>query len=433
MNKKLRLSIFLMLGVLIFVFVLAGCEKIPAKTPDETSNVKAGKLYTLQEALEFSLLTLDDIKQIAYYYNNNLTPEKPLDKEVALKIRETELADLKSKVGLNGELLYPNKSIDDIILEYYGEYNGCYAVLITIKGFAYMDVVSPQSFRDGITINYANPNYIMVWTEKTVKSYGKFYELQEALDRSLLTLDDIKQIANCQNHGLKPNKPLSDDIATKIRQCRVEVYKSIVDADGVQRYPNVSIDDISIYKYYGEYNGCYAVMLKESLGGHGQAPWTDIIDGVEIKYGDRNFILVWTDKPAKEPEPNPSVHIGKFYELQEALDRSLLTLDDIKQIANCQNHGLKPEKPLDGAIARNIRETRAAKLRAIVDDKGLPRYPNASIDDVTITKYYGEYNGCYAVMLDDSYSAAGMAPWTDIIDGVEIIYGDRNFILVWIE
>ena len=29
MNKKLRLSIFLMLGVLIFVFVLAGCEKVP--------------------------------------------------------------------------------------------------------------------------------------------------------------------------------------------------------------------------------------------------------------------------------------------------------------------------------------------------------------------------------------------------------------------
>lgn len=168
MSKRLRTSIFLVLGVLILIFLMAGCVESPAeKTPDETPDAKVGKLYTLQEALELSLLTLDDIRQIADYHNNNLAPAIPLDDEIALKIREARLAEVRAMTHSDGTPQFPNANIDDIsIREYCGEYNGSYVVLISTGLYAVADVSSTHIFGDGIRIHYGSPNYIRVWTEK---------------------------------------------------------------------------------------------------------------------------------------------------------------------------------------------------------------------------------------------------------------------------
>ncbi len=286
MSKKFKSCIFLMLGVLIFIIVLAGCEQLPDST------VKVGKLYTLQEALEFSLLTLDDIGQIANYYNNKLQPEKQLDENVALKIRNTQSIELKSRVDITGQSIYPNLSIDDVSLEYYGEYNDCYAVLITVRGFDYMDVEKPHNFGDGITINYSDSNFIKVWTDRDVKP-GKFYDLHEAAELSLLTKEDIIQIANYQNYGLQPEKPLDEAVALKIKETRAAEWRAEFDFYGTYPYPNASADDVEITEYCGEYNGCYVIMLDDAFSTYHCAVWTDIVVDVRILYGNGNCLIVW--------------------------------------------------------------------------------------------------------------------------------------------
>lgn len=125
------------------------------------------------------------------------------------------------------------------------------------------------------------------------KNVGKLYTLQEALEFSLLTLDDIKQISNYQNNHLIFEKP-NDDISNKIRETKAAELQA--------EYPNATIDDVSIWKYFGEYNGCYAVMLSDSFHGYIDVLCTEVVGVIEIRYGNANTIFVWSDKPVKTAE-----------------------------------------------------------------------------------------------------------------------------------
>lgn len=113
--KKI-IAIFMML---ILSVVLVGCNK------------NLGKFYTLEEAYNLNLITKDDLKSIAYYFNkvesNDFVPKpknpESIDKKTERLIKKTYLRDILEEPGLSIKGVH--------IYEYYGTYNGCIALRIT--------------------------------------------------------------------------------------------------------------------------------------------------------------------------------------------------------------------------------------------------------------------------------------------------------------
>lgn len=121
---------------------------------------------------------------------------------------------------------------------------------------------------------------------------------------------------------------------------------------------------------------------------------------------------------------------GDFYSLQEAYNNGWLTKEDLQTIAN---HHTNPEQgpKLSEKTERAIKETRAYDLRYGVETGGNIKEPSATVKDVIVTGYYGEYNGLFAVMITDAYTYTNDAIRDIDIAGVTFHYTDGNRILVW--
>ncbi len=130
---------------------------------------------------------------------------------------------------------------------------------------------------------------------------------------------------------------------------------------------------------------------------------------------------------------------GEFYTLQEAYDAGWLTQEDLKSIAYYHNGGregneeimgedyqpqLKTPEVIDKMTELSIKQTYCDNLR---------KQDNAKPSGVTIERYYGAYNGCYAVVLDSIYvvyPADVINEW-EIIGGVNINYYDYLSFRIW--
>lgn len=82
--------------------------------------------------------------------------------------------------------------------------------------------------------------------------------------------------------------------------------------------PAMIIDDVSIYKYYGNFNDCIVVMLTDRYTGYLGEADVETIAGVAIAYGDANRIIAYKE--------------GILYTLQEAYDAGYLTVANIELI-----------------------------------------------------------------------------------------------------
>ena len=107
------------LMIFIFSITLVGCNK------------NLGKIYRLEDAYNLNLITQDDLKSIAYYFNkvesSDFVP-KPKNPESISKRNER----LIKRTYLRDVLKEPRLSIKKVhIYEYYGTYNGCIALRIT--------------------------------------------------------------------------------------------------------------------------------------------------------------------------------------------------------------------------------------------------------------------------------------------------------------
>ena len=119
-----------------------------------------------------------------------------------------------------------------------------------------------------------------------------------------------------------------------------------------------------------------------------------------------------------------NVNIGIFFGMQEAYDNGLITVEDLQSIANHQNNGTKPSGTLSAEVERAIEETVAYNLRNLNPNP----ITDATAKDVRISKYYGTYNNCVAVMIS---AAATQALWDDVIAGVIFHYNNGNSIVIW--
>ena len=123
------------------------------------------------------------------------------------------------------------------------------------------------------------------------------------------------------------------------------------------------------------------------------------------------------EKEELEKEPT-----GKFYDLEEAYNNGLLLKEDIEQIAYYHNNNntVKYPEALDKKIEREILETAAYNLRHEEET----RYPEATVKEFSIRSYYGNYNGCYAVMVNYSYTLGCTVVLVSEVAGVRIVYGE---------
>ena len=133
--KKVLMICFM----LAMIICIGGCNK------------NVGKLYTLEEAYDLNLITKNDLKNIAYYFNkvesNDFVP-KPKNPESISKKNEK----LIKKTYLRDELKEPRLSTKKVhIYEYYGTYNGCIALRITNSYNCYDYIIHEEYIIDGVS------------------------------------------------------------------------------------------------------------------------------------------------------------------------------------------------------------------------------------------------------------------------------------------
>ena len=128
-----------------------GCrEEKQVKTDFETG------FYSLTEAYENGWMTKADVKQIADYRGcAQSCPE--LDASAEKRIRE-----FASKEYSHGEDVIPAESFN---IQFYGEYNGSYAVYITSDRYDFPTVITVEEVA-GITFSYPDSNTIKIYKEK---------------------------------------------------------------------------------------------------------------------------------------------------------------------------------------------------------------------------------------------------------------------------
>lgn len=120
--------------------------------------------------------------------------------------------------------------------------------------------------------------------------------------------------------------------------------------------------------------------------------------------------------------------VGKFYTLQEAYDKNLLSLDALRTIADYHAHGTSPAEPLSSENVNNIKEIAARDMR----ENKIDPVVNAKAEDFFIMNYFGTYNECVVFMINDPYHfyPAEVLNIDEIIAGVCFHYTTPNRIKV---
>ena len=124
------------------------------------------------------------------------------------------------------------------------------------------------------------------------------------------------------------------------------------------------------------------------------------------------------------PEEDEIVAKGTFYSLQEAYDKELLTIEDLQSIASFPNSD--PEQ-LNTEVAINIKEAWAKTIRT----RDINPILEATVDDIMIIGYFGTYNECVAVRLNDSFTDYPDVVREVIVAGVTFVYSGAS-IIIWV-
>ncbi len=133
---------------------------------------------------------------------------------------------------------------------------------------------------------------------------GEFYTLQQAYDNSWLTQEDLKSIAYYHNGGREGNEeimgedyqpqPKTPEVIDKMTELSIkQTY-----CDNLRKQDNAKPSGVTIERYYGAYNGCYAVVLSSIYIGSYENiinEWKKI-GGVNINYYDYLSFRIWKAK-----------------------------------------------------------------------------------------------------------------------------------------
>lgn len=139
------------LMIFIFSITLVGCNK------------NLGKIYRLEDAYNLNLITQDDLKSIAYYFNKledtDFVPKpknpESIDKKTERLIKKTYLRDILKK---------PKLSIKKVhIYGYYGTYNGYIALRITDSYNCYDYNIHEEYIIGGVSFYHFHKTSIRIY------------------------------------------------------------------------------------------------------------------------------------------------------------------------------------------------------------------------------------------------------------------------------
>ena len=134
-----------------------------------------GSFYSLQDAYDAGMLTVEDLRSIAYYQNRGSDDEsfvpKPkspvtLSVETESAIKKSAVASYSSQKNDNGESMYPNVTTSDFtIIKYCGTYNGSIAIMLSELFDGYTPAVMARVVVAGVTFVYSSGNRIIIWKQ----------------------------------------------------------------------------------------------------------------------------------------------------------------------------------------------------------------------------------------------------------------------------
>lgn len=110
---------------------------------------------------------------------------------------------------------------------------------------------------------------------------NNLYSLQEAFNSGWLAHNDLEEIAYYKNSGVKYPSTLDDEIADQIIK------------DFCKEFNPDENDNQGSVRYFGKYNGCYAVMVDGCGLAYLQLITSETIDGVTFHYSSSQHMLVW--------------------------------------------------------------------------------------------------------------------------------------------
>lgn len=282
---------------------------------------------------------------------------------------------------------------------------------------------------------------------------GYFYDLSEAYEKGWITKDDLKSMAYYKKEIMpavyydnmdsafggdascfedfvpvdKTPEKLSAETEEKIKQAYVSNVLTF------SEYPDAGTTDVSIYGYYGTYNGYTAVMINDnyhSYNGRLSKNYIAIqsfVPFIHFKINnsdiDEPCIFIWHDG---QPE--------KIYSLAESYEQELLDEEDLTNISYYQR-----EKCIEN-WSNNIADTPTAsnllsdetkmKIKQTRYDLTKEESPNANItlEGMPVGACLGTYNG-YVVL-----SGGGWFEATETVIGdVLFMFTNIGFLQVWKE
>lgn len=147
-------KVFMLLAVICLLVLTTACT---------LENNKLGEFYILRDVYELELLTNDDLKTIAYYYNKiDVDGFNPIPKNPENISEEDE--KIIKKTYLNKVIKEPNTSIKRVDLyAYYGTYGKCIVLGITDSFCAYDYVIEDEYIIDGVSFYDFAEAFIMVF------------------------------------------------------------------------------------------------------------------------------------------------------------------------------------------------------------------------------------------------------------------------------
>ena len=119
------------------------------------------RFYTLQEAYDGGMLTVEDLQVIAEYHEKGVSVPEPLDPNIENAIKEVAAREMHEKENIE------DATADGFwIYRYYGTYNECVAFMI--RGYILYPavVLDENEIVAGVRFHYTDPNRIIVWAIK---------------------------------------------------------------------------------------------------------------------------------------------------------------------------------------------------------------------------------------------------------------------------
>lgn len=340
---------------------------------------------------------------------------------------------------------------DVMIAEYYGTYDDCIAIFITDRYSWYNDEPETQKIA-GYEFSYPDSRTIKIYRD------GEFRTLQWAYNQGWVSKKAVKSIHHYYTtedesvvidttYAISEITPLSDLSVAITKQKYLDYYG----------FTNKSVSDVTISEYFGTYGADeeYMAMFIDGkdfgTGGIADVVTKTKIAGYTFVYPTSKTIDIY--------------YFNEFTTLEKAYEKGWLTDYDIRDIyyyytnANTRKSvdnsyvppafiPLTDEKSLKikqdylafhkDAVERHenweieyYNELTPERQKEYLKLYGTPEYRKMTTDDITIREYFGTYNDCAIMFIDNPMWCYTCEFWSEEIAGYTFGYGSSQTLDVY--